>query len=103
MVMPNSVVVAGQTFSVSMEPMVFLQDANHPNAVGRMNEMNQTIRLANELGPDALRETFLHEVLHVARGLSALPVREREVTAMGSILVDTLRRNPKFVAWLMED
>lgn len=98
MKLPDRIVIAGQPFAVTFEPPESLNGAD-----ARFNPSGQRIRVSNALGPDSTRESVLHEVIHGIRASAALPRREREVTAMGAQLFDTLRRNPELVAWLMED
>lgn len=52
------------------------------------------------------RETLLHEVIHVCNnvaGASSLKHEERFVTGLAPALLDTLRRNPALVSYLMGD
>jgi hypothetical protein len=77
-------------------------------------DCDQTILLAEKLGPDTEAETLLHEVLHqclatagirldedAAAGVKEL--EERAVRSLAGALLGTLRRNPKLVAYLVGD
>lgn len=77
-------------------------------------DCDQSILLAEKLGPDTEAETLLHEVLHqclatagvrldedAAAGVKEL--EERAVRSMAGALLATLRRNPKLVAYLVGD
>jgi hypothetical protein len=99
--MPTAVIVAGQRFEIATMPRREL-GSEKPDAVGWMSATRQSIRLANELGPDALRETLFHEVLHAIGELAALHNKERQVLVMAVQILDVLRRNPDLSRWLLE-
>lgn len=71
---------------------------------GKFDLPAQRVILSPTLAPDVLRETLLHELLH---GL-LVPLElghkreERIVLTLAPALLDTLRRNPTLVRFLLE-
>ncbi len=76
---------------------------------GKSDLTAQTIAVDPEQGPDSLRDTLLHEVMHLVWGVWGLgsgPAKEHEelvVTAFATGLLDTLRRNPALVQALLSE
>lgn len=70
---------------------------------GKFDLVGQTITLSPELGFDGLRDTLLHELLHALLVTLELDGKkeERIVLALAPLLLDTLRRNPKLVRFLL--
>lgn len=103
---PSSVVVGPYTYSVVVDEAA-VHAASYEEGrplSGISDHAAQTIALHPDLGPDALADILLHEVLHaeLAQLDHNLPrdVEERIVTYLGAHLLDTLRRNPQLVEFL---
>lgn len=66
---------------------------------------SQAILLCDNEGPDQQADTVLHETLHaiLAQTYGELSVDEDEriISALSPLLLDTLRRNPDLVAYLV--
>ena len=78
------------------------------HTMGRFEIWRELITIDPEQGPGALRDTVLHEVLHVVVYVASLDTSPRKlsdeeiVSRTTPLLLDTLRRNPDLVAFLME-
>jgi len=72
-----------------------------------MDPVNLRLMVNPNMPPDQIADTLLHEMLHaiwytVQAGLDE-DEQERVVGSIASTLLDTLRRNPSLVAFLLED
>jgi len=94
---------------------VVLVATDHPavsDCAGRTERGAQNIWIDRQTGPDQLRETVLHEVLHTVWGLAGLQMDiddvgedsqgEKIINRVTPLLLDVLRRNPRLVAYLTE-
>lgn len=74
---------------------------------GHFDSSAQQIRLAPDLAPDIMAESLLHEVLHAVAEAAGKPLgrssdeEERMISALAPGLLDTLRRNPDVVNYLL--
>lgn len=115
---PDSVVVCGHTLRViaHSDRHAGLTPDNDPSDVGAVNVAQGEIRVlaTDESTPHNQRDTLLHEVIHAVLTLTGLTGRrddvwrssamaERVVDNLGTHLLDTFRRNPELVAYLMDD
>lgn len=112
MELPESIVVCGHRYSVQMvsDPDEALHRAGDPNSLGVSDHTKCRIRIRNgEQSETQYRDTMLHEVLHavVAQTYSqksyAKEDEEQAVAVMATHLLDTFRRNPDLVAYLLSD
>lgn len=73
---------------------------------GNLDRWKQEIVITPELAPDSTRVALLHEVLHccyLAAGRDDKELIEEDVCGfLDATLLDTLRRNPKLLAYLLE-
>lgn len=67
---------------------------------GRADHGQQLITVAKDLGCGAMRETLLHEALHVIVRSMGLELDEKMVQALGSGMLAAIRDNPKPFRWL---
>ena len=73
---------------------------------GCVRYATQTIHVNPAQGPDLKKDTLLHEVVHAILWQTGLQARfdgdseEEFVRCFSPALLDTLQRNPKFVAYL---
>lgn len=99
MPLPRSIRVGPFTWTVSYDP--FLMDA-----VGETKAEQLTIRLKPGHAPDYERDTLVHELIHACLVHSPLELdhdlEEKICLALAPALLDTLRRNPKLAAYLLE-
>ena len=78
-----------------------------PGIFGRTRNKEQSIVLAEGQGPDQEADTVLHETLHacfMTAGITdskAGTLEEEIINALSPLLLDTLRRNPDLVAYLL--
>lgn len=95
--------VCGRTYAVDWDSRPETELATGSFA-GRSNHDKGFIAINCQgvLSDDAERDTLLHEVLHVVMGLNELPDEEKTVVLLATHLLDTLRRNPHLVTYLME-
>jgi hypothetical protein len=84
-------------------------DWEQPDAIGLYESMGQTIFVHPEVSPEVEREVLLHEVLHAIFYATSLhntynsEQEEQIVSAYSVILLDTLKRNPKLVRYILDD
>ena len=75
--------------------------------VGLMHGLTQRILLDPDVAPDEIADTLLHEVLHACFHTSRAGLgekrEEKAVRAVCTLLLDTLRRNPELVAFLLNE
>jgi hypothetical protein len=107
---PKKVQVGPITFAIdiSLEAGLIAKTREQkPTTVGHIDHNEQRIYIDGAQGPDQIRDTLLHEVLHALWGTCGLYVteagdHEELIVAMtASLLLDTLRRNPELVAYLV--
>lgn len=104
--MPETLALVGQAFGVSRVPSddSDLRRDGH-TAVGSTRLVKQRLFVSDNLAPDQERDTLLHEVLHALIGIVRPSfsdrVEEEFVQLLTPLLLDALRRNPGFVAYLV--
>lgn len=108
---PSSVVVLGHRYRVrEVEDSESVTEGwvHAPDSSGSLDhEGVNGIRLDSTLGPDYKATVLLHEVLHAVFFLGGVeplcPKGDEEpiVKALAPLLRDTLRRNPRLVAYIM--
>jgi hypothetical protein len=94
MTLPEKVVI------LSYEYDVILVSRETIHAHGTVDYENQNILLADDIKGNFLRETLLHEMMHIidyhtAGGNDSLA--ERDIQRLSAVLFDTLRRNPNLM------
>ena len=81
-------------------------ESGRQNRVGQLDIRHALIHVDPTLQPDVLADTLLHEVLHGVWAAVGLPEEKLEaeqvVGALTPLLLDTLRRNPALVDYLLE-
>lgn len=113
MKLPESVVVCGQKFEVRVidDPEEAIARGTNHGTLGATHVDKGLMRLrgGGEQSPDQMRDTMLHEVLHAVVRLTysekayAKEDPEQAVGTIATHLLDTLRRNPELVAYLLDD
>jgi hypothetical protein len=102
-VLPKSILICGQRFTVEILPAKDMPGLD--DAFGASRLIRQSIQLRADQGPDQQRDTLLHETIHMVAQLVDVEGKkfdERTVNVLATQLLDTLRRNPDLVAYLME-
>lgn len=112
---PASVVIAGHPIAIEVvdDPGEALARdlAGHTIGMIDIERGRMRIRGGGEQSPTNTREVVLHEVIHGVLSCAYLDAQkdvfrnermgERVVEALGTGLLDTLRRNPELVAYLV--
>lgn len=77
-------------------------DGNDNHALGATDFNRSTIRLrgGGEQSASQLRDTLLHEVLHIVGHVTALDFEEDTILRMTPVLLTILRDNPALVKFL---
>ena len=107
MKIPDSVQVGPICYTVahSQQAMDAYNAKHHEDCVGSAEHSAAVITLADAPSHDNKADTLLHEVLHAV--LSVYNLRDKTadehfVALLATTLLDTLRRNPALVAYLVE-
>ena len=108
MSLPEQIDIGGIRYSVELKKKLI--DANG-TMFGSIEFPKQVIKLKRGPGPDHMRDTVLHEVIHGcidATNISTMAgwtseVEESVVLALTPHLLATLRGNPDLVDYLTED
>ena len=93
--LPKTVTILSHEYQIVRVPQEEIDD-NY----GIVKFEEQTIYLADHLNGDFLRETLLHEVLHIIDYYTAganNQVKERDIHRLSHVLFDTLRKNPALI------
>lgn len=107
---PTKIQVGPYAYDVDISPEAGARakvGEQNAHTVGNCDHSNQRINIDSEQGPDQLADTVLHEVLHAVwstTGLHLGPAAKHEELAVGALstlLLDTLRRNPALVSYLV--
>jgi hypothetical protein len=116
--LPASIVVAGHPFRLELvdDPNAALdrhQKKGDPIGIANVQTGVIRVRGGGENQPHNIRDTVLHEVVHAVLTMGYLDeaadvfkterMAERVVEVLGTHLLDTLRRNPELVRYLMDD
>lgn len=118
--LPSVVQVGPYTFAIVCSKQAILEedakdlafklasDDESDSSVGRFLDLQQQILLDPDQKEDMMADTLLHEILHAIYYTSALKEielrdlnEEQLVGILTPILLDTLRRNPEVVNYLM--
>ena len=94
---PKTVRIAGHIIDVVLVPPSPLGD----ELDGSFDEAQQTICVAVS-GPDSMRETLLHEVIHACERAGLLDMDEHQVHVLARNLYAFMRDNPAAVEWLTD-
>lgn len=96
---PSEVVVGGRVYPVE----VFTTGGEPTNEYDRLYGRIGGLILLNSDTPGMHRDTLLHEVLHAVDFAAGTEAGEAVVEAWAPVILDALRRNPSFVAYLLAD
>ena len=104
-VLPRFIQVGPMRYSVAVDQAAINEVG--PGIFGRTRNKEQSIVLAAGQGPDQEADTVLHETLEACFIVAGITDRmndtllEEIIAALSPLLLDTLRRNPELVAYLM--
>lgn len=112
---PRTILICGQPFEVvgiprgeRIIPLDFGEPDSDPiSALGCSDVARQHIAIREGMGPEAERDTVLHEVLHCAMRMTGArdaiegSGEETVVNALAVSLLAVLRQNPVLAAWLV--
>lgn len=93
----NNIKVHGKNFSVTP----FKDDLSKGEACGFTNVKLNVIQFDPNTGVDALKETLLHELIHVVDFDAQLEMTERQVHACAAGIYSILKDNPLFAKWVI--
>jgi hypothetical protein len=100
---PDSFTVLGQRVAVTSHRKIKLKDER---CLGVTDNDRQRVTISRDQSDDKIRETFLHEMLHIVNGLAGARLdftkaqEETLVKRTAPILLDALRSNPDVVKFL---
>jgi hypothetical protein len=94
---PKRVKVIGKTYSID-----YMDKVDEEDNLGEHDITTQKIKIRKEQHFEALRDTVMHEVMHAIDEQMSLKLKESQVHALASGLLQLIRENPKFLRFLME-
>ena len=107
--MPRVVRLLTQRIIVSKKAKLYLEeDGHHSAAWGLFHTAGPSIEIAEGMGIDRQKVTFLHENLHLMLDVSQLDrlfeggAEETLVGLLSPIMLSWMRENPAAMAYLME-
>lgn len=111
MTIPQYVQVGPIRYKVDCtDAAVFKIRAEHQNRalLGEADHTQQVITVCPQQGGDQIRDTLLHETLHAVWFVSGIGTstelsEELVVSMMCSLLLDTIRRNPELMGYLVQE
>lgn len=96
LIMPSTINVSGRLYDISVVPTI-----DEDGSLGRVLDETLQIEVLKDQHPLSRKDTVLHEVIHAIDHVTQLDLTERQVYVLAGQLLDTLRRNPDFTAWLV--
>lgn len=94
---PKRVKVIGKTYTID-----YLDKIDDEDNLGEHDFTKQRILIRKEQHFEALRDTVMHEVMHAIDEQMSLSLKESQVHALASGLLQLIRENPKFIRFLLE-
>lgn len=96
---PTSVRLTGRRFKINWID----NDEFHEHFMGRYIESKAEIQISVNCGPDAVKATVIHEIVHDLDRQAGTGLDERGVNAIAILLFAVLRDNPELVNWIMSE
>lgn len=108
---PDTIQVGPRRYSVVVDRSLMDRESvvYGSQLAGNCDHEKQVITLDPDLGSDCAAETLLHEVIHAVNNLVGINVHlsrddeERVTNALAPALLDTMRRNPALVKFLIAE
>jgi hypothetical protein len=102
--MRDHIDILGYTYSVRfrLDPIVYDNDL----CEGYCNNQDQRIEVSAELGPDRIRDVFIHEVIHAIYHIFGDRdewTQERVCDLVGYGIIQVMRRNPDWAQWMLQN
>jgi predicted Zn-dependent protease with MMP-like domain len=104
-VRPSAITIVGQRFEVRwLRETLVTSEPRITESVkaGRASVAYQWIAVDTEQGADQVRDTLLHEVIHIVFGLLDRDADDALVRPLATVLLEALRANPQLVEFLLE-
>jgi hypothetical protein len=92
---PQSVVVIGKTFTIE-----YVEKVDDDDNSGECDDAAQIIKVNRKQHAESIKDTLLHEVIHAVERQLDLRMKEKQVHALAVGMLQVLRENPTFVAFL---
>ncbi len=96
--MPKSVMLAGRKFRLGLSP----KESFYGGTMGQYIPMEGRIALANEMPPEQLKSTCLHEIFHDLNNQSTADLSETHVNCLAALMFAVIRDNPALMAWIQD-
>lgn len=93
---PRTITVSGFPYNVAV-----VEKIDNEGTLGRVVYESLQIEVLKDQHPISHRDTVLHEVIHAIDRTTQLDLTERQVYVLAGQILDSLRRNPDFTAWLV--
>jgi hypothetical protein len=93
--------ILGKTFQLKSVTPADL-DLYNPASIGATRYNDCLIKYLETLKGDELRDTLLHESIHVIDYTAQLGLEEKQVHALASLLLSVLKDNKEFSRWLIK-
>jgi hypothetical protein len=91
---PKSLCLLGKTWSITRK--------STPGKYGECQHGKLVINVSPASADDQQRDTLLHEVIHALEVEGQLKMTERQVTGLATLLLSSLRHNPKLAQFLLD-
>lgn len=96
--LPERIAVGPITYRVTVDAH---DETDNQRTLGETDLPAQRIGLCADQGPDQMRETLWHEVIHVVLECLGIRHTEQMVVCTAMLTLDTLRRNPELATYLL--
>lgn len=102
--MPSAVIVCGKPYTILCEQPNATPDSHlNRNDMGACHSASLRIYLHEGFPVAVQQDTLLHETLHAVDQELYLGMTEQQVANVATVLLDVLRRNKQFTAYLLQD
>lgn len=113
--LPDKVQVGAYSIDIEVNPKKLLDEGNdRGEVIAGLATLEEQLITLGEYPDDYTADSLLHEILHICLRVSSCnindevakdnvyDVEERIVSALTGILLDTLRRNPQLIRYLLK-
>jgi Zn-dependent peptidase ImmA (M78 family) len=94
--------VIGKTYRLVVIDQPSLSIDAGARAYGTTDNRHQIISLAKDQGWDQLRETLIHELIHVWEQSYGVKIEHKDIYSLAMFWYALLRENPDMVQWIMQ-
>ena len=92
--------ICGFDFDIIYKPLVV---ESGDSCLGCCKSDNNSIEIKLGITKQRDNEVILHEALHAMSDIYNLELQENTINTLGVIIIDFMKRNPKFVKKILED